>query len=67
MKIPNQVLSIVINYKDSNQGVISPSSKVEEFEDSYEFNETVGEGDDKRVNLHVVFKSEIRNIIFTSK
>lgn len=67
MKIPSICLSVVINYTDGNQNVITPSSKIDEWEDSYEFTETFGEGDDKRNNLHVIFKSEIRNIVFTSK
>ena len=67
MKIPHPCLSVVVNFNDGNQNVIVPSSKVDEWEDSYEFTETVGEGDYKRNNLHVIFKSEIRNIVFTSK
>jgi len=63
MKLPDKCSSISVLYEDGESDEFKPTSKVEEFEDCYEFSEkrSVDADSDSMV---VLMKSEIRKIRF---
>lgn len=66
MKIPDKCTKIVVNYNGYTE-TFFPTSKVEEFDGSYEFKYEKGEGADKETVLHVLYTSTVRDILFYSK
>lgn len=64
MKIPDKCASIDVLYEDGAEDSFKPTSKIEEFEDCYEFSEQNKYNKDSMV---VLMKSEIRKIRFNKE
>ena len=60
MKLPDKCSKISVLYKNGDKEDFTPTSKIDEFEDCYEFTEAVEE----KTNLVILMKSEIRKIEF---
>lgn len=67
MKLPDKCTVIVVNYNNGHTDSFFPTSKIEEFDGSYEFKYEKGEGADKETILHVIYTSTVRDILFYSK
>lgn len=63
MKIPEKLDVIVVDFTSGSQVVYIPTSKVDEYEDCYEWMEE-SEGKKKMI---VIMRSQIRNIYFVCK
>ena len=63
MKIPDKCKAIEVLYEDSTKESFTTSSKTEEFDDSYEFEEKNGEDS----SVIVLMKREIRTIRFVKE
>lgn len=61
MKMPDKCSSINVLYDDGSEESFKPTSKIEEFEDCYEFSEHLNENFDSMV---VLMKMDIRKIRF---
>jgi|CXWL01.1.fsa_nt_gi hypothetical protein len=66
MKIPDKCKAIYVLYEDGTNGTFIPKSKIEEFEDCYEFEEKNDEvsAAEASFSMVVIMKSEIRVIKF---
>ena len=64
MKIPDKVSAIHVIYVDENKESFVPCSKVDEFEECYEFEQKQEKSDGEEVSMVVLMRSEIRAIRF---
>lgn len=63
MKISDKLDSILVNFASGSQEIYIPTTKVDEYEECYEFT-TESEGKKKMV---VLMKNQIRDISFVTK
>ena len=66
MKIPDRCSAVNVVFKDGTKESFAPKGKIDEYEDTYEFEETVDETSQKEGSsgMVVLYKSEMRAVRF---
>lgn len=67
MKLPNNCEKITVEYLNGGIDNFTPCSKIDEFEDCYEFLEKYGEGEEERTYMNVIMRNAVKKVTFIYK